>query len=193
MPFDTEILKDKIARIKQSYIDGQFADAMVVALNHGRALMKERVFTSNTDIEGNSFGNYIGAKHKAKLIKSSNRTQNKRNKVVAGQDLTAYQRKRLLKGRQIDHKDLDFEGTLRKAIELQAAEKESNYVAVLNFSTDKIAQIAHGQEAQISNIRNGLPGTTKGKGIKIFGFNETERQDVNDTGLELINEILKPK
>jgi hypothetical protein len=65
--------------------------------------------------------------------------------------------------------------------------------AVLQFNNIDAALIAKGQEAQITNIRNGRPGTTKGTGIKIFGLNVKEKQEVDEQGLLLIKQILKPK
>jgi hypothetical protein len=55
------------------------------------------------------------------------------------------------------------------------------------------AKIAKGQEAQISNIRGGGKGTTKGKGVKIFSLNDSEKETVVEQGAELIKQILKPK
>lgn len=202
MPFDTEILQDKINRIKIAFENGQFADELVSAINAGNGLMQQRVFTENKDIAGNGFGQYIGKKKgraaqdrdvfKA-LFSTTSKTDKKRIKANANEDLTSYQRKRANKGRQIAHKDLEFTGGLRRAIETQVGEKDGNMAAVLNFSTIEIAKIAHGQENQITNIRAGLKGTTKGKGIKIFSFNTSEKEIINEHALDGIAKILKPK
>ncbi len=190
MPFDLKILTDKIEGIKEAFDNGRFADALVASLNTGNGLMQQRIFQNNNDIEGNSFGQYIGRKRKARLQVSKNVTQNKRNKAIAGQDLTSYQRKRARAGRQIAKKDLEFTGGLRRTIETQV---ENENAAILQFNDNNAALIAKGQEAQITNIRNGGKGTTKGKGIKIFALNTTEKEQVNEQGLELIKQILKPK
>lgn len=188
--FDLSILKTKVEGLKEAYQDGRFGDALVGALNTGNGLMQQRVFTENQDVEGNSFGNYIGKKHKARFVPSTNKTQNKRNKAVFGQELTSYQIKRAKKGRQVLKKDLEFTGGLRRAIETQI---ENEKAAVLNFNNDEAAKIARGQEAQITNIRNGGKGTTKGTGVKIFTLNKSEKETVNEQGAELIKQILKPK
>lgn len=189
MSFDVTILQGRIEKIKTAFENGRFADALVGSLNTGNGLMQQRVFTQNVDVKGQSFGKYVGKKRKARLQVSSNRTQNKRNKAVAGLDLTAYQRKRALKGRQIEKKDLEFDGGLRRAIEIQTENEKS---VVLEFNNDLAAKIAKGQEQQIENIRSGKPGTTKGTGAtRIFTFDEKEREQVTEQGQELILQILK--
>ena len=84
-----------------------------------------------------------------------------------------------------------MEGSLRRSIETVV---ENEKAAIINFSNDESAAIAHGQEQQITNIRNGKPGITKGTGaIKIFNLDTKEREEVTEQGTILINEILKPK
>lgn len=188
--FDLNILKTKVDGLKEAYASGNFGDALVGALNTGNGLMQQRIFNQNKDVEGNDFGVYIGKKRKARLVTSSNKTQNKRNKAVFGKELTSYQIKRAKKGRQVAKKDLEFTGGLRRAIETQI---ENEKAAVLNFNNDDAAQIAKGQEAQITNIRNGGKGSVKGNGVKIFTLNNSEKETVNEQGKELITQILKPK
>lgn len=188
MPFDLTILTSKIEGIKQAFENGSFADALVGALNTGSGLMQQRIFSDNEDAAGQSFGMYIGKKTKTKLVKSKNKTQNKRNKAIAGQDLTSYQRKRAKAGRQVTKKDLEFTGGLRRAIETQI---ENENAVLLEFNNDEAAKIARGQEKQIANIRNGAKGTTKGNRVKIFTLNESEKEKVVEQGRELINQIIK--
>jgi hypothetical protein len=192
MPFDTTIMTKRIEGLKEAYENGRFGDALVGALNTGNGIMQQRVFQETQDVKGQSFGVYIGKKRKVKeLPATKNRTQAKRNKSVEGQELTSYQRKRALKGRQIAKKDLEFDGGLRRAIETQIENEKS---AVLEFNNDLAAKIATGQEQQIENIRNGKSGTTKGTGAtKIFALNESEKEKVVEQGSELIKQILKPK
>lgn len=199
MPFDLTILTNKIKGIKEAFENGKFGDALASALNYGNGLLQDRVIVQNQDINGNGFGKYIGSRKRKlqdrdvfrALFSTTSKTDRKRIKAGANLDLTAYQRKRVNKGRQIAKKDLEFTGGLRRTIETQVAEKEGDKIAVLNFSTDQVAKIAHGQENQITNIRNGSKGTTKGKGIKIFGFNQKEREQIDAQAVLLINEILK--
>lgn len=191
MPFDVSILSKKIQGLKDAFEQGSFGDALVGALNTGNGLLQQRVFTQNTDVEGQGFGIYIGKKRKVPLVISTNRTQNKRNKNIAGLSLTSYQRKRAAKGRQIAKKDLEFSGGLRRAIETQIADEKS---AVLQFNNDQAAKIAKGQEQQITNIRAGRKGLVKGEGaVKIFTLNQSEKETVIEQGAELIKQILKPK
>lgn len=192
MPFDLTILTKKIEGLKEAFENGKFGDALVGALNTGNGMMQQRIFQETQDVKGQSFGKYVGKKRKARVLPiTKNRTQNKRNKAIAGQDLTAYERKRALKGRQILKKDLEFSGGLRRAIETQI---EGEKAAVLEFNNDLAAKIAKGQEQQIENIRNGGSGTTKGTGAtKIFSLNDKEKETVVDQGSELIKQILKPK
>lgn len=189
--FDINILTKQIQAIKTAYENGRFADALIGALNTGNGAMQQRIFTENKDIKGQSFGEYVGKKRKVRKITSgSNRTQNKRNKAVAGLELTAYQRKRALKGRQIARKDLEFLGGLRRSIEIQVEDEKTVQLA---FNTELPAKIARGQEQQIENIRSGKPGTTKGTGAtRIFILDDKERQEVNEQGLELIQQIIRP-
>lgn len=188
--FDTTILAKKIQGLKEAFENGRFGDALVGALNTGNGMMQQRIFTQNKDIEGNDFGVYIGKKRKVRLEVSKNRTQNKRNKAIAGQELTSYQRKRAKAGRQISKKDLEFSGGTRRAIETKI---ENDKAAVIEFNNDQAAKIAKGQETQITNIRNGRKGTTKGTGVKIFTLNKVEKETVVEQGAELIKQILKPK
>lgn len=190
MSFDTTILQNKIDKIKDAFENGRFGDALVTAVNTGNGLMQQRVFGQNTDVAGQDFGKYIGKKRKVPLVRSSNKTQDKRNKAIAGLELTSYQRKRAAKGRQILKKDLEFEGGLRRAIETRV---EGETAAVIEFNNSEAAQIARGQENQITNIRAGLKGTTKGAGVRIFRLNPAEKEQVIGQGLELIKRILKPE
>jgi hypothetical protein len=188
--FDLTILKKKIDGLKEAYENGRFGDALIGAVNTGNGLLQQRVFTQNEDVEGNGFGQYIGTKRKVRTAPTTNRTQAKRNKAIEGKYLTAYQRKRAAKGRQILKKDEEFTGGVRRAIETQL---ENDKTAVIQFNNDQAAKIAKGQEAQITNIRNGGKGTTKGKGVKIFSLNKTEKETVVEQGKELIIQILKVK
>jgi hypothetical protein len=198
MSFDLNILKQKVDGLKEAYENGNFSDALIGALNTGNGLMQQRVFSQTEDIEGNSFGQYIGKKKKLSnrnlevslFFEARSKTNQKRIKANADLELTSYQRKRAHKGRQIAKKDLEFTGGLRRAIETQA---ENEKTAVIQFNNLEAAKIAKGQEAQITNIRSGGKGTTKGEGVKIFSLNNSEKETVIEQGAELITQILKPK
>jgi hypothetical protein len=198
MSFDVTILTKKIQGIKEAFENGRFADALVGALNTGNGLMQQRVFTETKDTKGQSFGQYVGKKSKQSdrsqvrsLFSTKSKTDKKRIKASAGQELTYYQRKRAQKGRQTAKKDLEFTGGLRRAIETQV---ENEKAAVLEFNNIDAALVAKGQEQQITNIRQGKPGTTKGTGAtRIFTLDDSEREQVTEQGAELIKQILKPK
>lgn len=185
MPFDLTILTKKVEGIKQAFETGRFADALFGALNSGSGLMQQRVFTRNQDVEGNSFGVYIGKKRQVNITKT------KKKRITGIQSLTTYEKKRVEHGRQIVKKDLEFTGALRLAIETQIENEKS---VALEFNNDEAAKVARGQEQQITNIRNGQKGTTKGSGaVKIFKLNKDEKEQVTEQGHELILQILKPK
>lgn len=197
--FDLNILKQKIDGLKEAYENGRFGDALIGAVNTGNGLMQQRIFTQNEDVEGNDFGKYIGKKQTSKqadrqtfraLFGTESKTDRKRIKASAELELTSYQRKRAHKGRQINKKDLEFSGGLRRAIETQL---ENDKTAILEFNNDQAVKVAKGQEAQITNIRNGGRGSVKGTGVKIFALNQTEKETVIEQGAELIKQILKPK
>lgn len=197
MPFDLNILNEKIKGIKGAFLNGRFADALAGAVNEGNGKMQQRVFQANEDVNGQGFGQYIGIKKKQSdrsqlrsLFSTTSKTDKKRIKKSAGLSLTSYQRKRAKAGRQVLKKDLEFTGALRRAIETQI---ENEKFAVLTFNNDEAAKIAKGQENQISNIRNGVTATTKGAGTKIFRLNKTEKEEVIEQGTELIKQILKRK
>jgi hypothetical protein len=128
MSFDITILTDKINGLKEAFSNGKFGDALIAALNTGNGLMQQRVFGTNTDTAGNSFGKYVGKKGSKRsqerevfkaLFSTDSKTDKKRIKSNANSDLTSYQRKRVNKGRQILKKDLEFYGGVRRAIETQ--------------------------------------------------------------------------
>ncbi len=193
MSFDTKILIDKVKLLKQKINEGAFADALVGGLNTGNALMQQRIFNRNVDIEGNGFGTYVGKQKYvtkgalAKSLKGATKTTRDRIRKSSLQKLTPYQRKRVNRGRQIIHKDLELEGELRRSIEIQKINERSVEV---RFNFDKAALVARGQENQITNIRNGLPGTTKGDGVKIFAFNDDEIKQTNEQVSLLVKQIL---
>lgn len=190
MPTNLSILAKKVQGLAEAMRTGDFSDALFTAMNEGNAFMQRRIFNENVDVQGNSFGVYIGPKHVARLTPTATPTARKRAKRIVGVPLTAHQRKRALLGRQIDHKDLRLLGTLQSSI--KTVIKDSRRVTI-EFENDQQSLIARGQENQITNIRNGQPGVTKGDGIKIFSLNEDERDHVVARATELILEILNRK
>lgn len=194
MAFDTKILVDKVKKLKEVVIKGDFSDALIASLNTGNALMQNRIFGDNVDVKGQTFGGYVGVRRKsprlvARLLRiTTSRTDRVRIKRNAPLSLTYYQRKRVNKGRQIVRKDLELYGSLRRAIEVEIINERS---AVVQFNDYHSAEIARGQENQITNLRNGQPGYTQGNGEKIFAFNENERDKSNEQVKLLISKIIK--
>lgn len=190
-----EIPLNGIDGIYKSLIEEGFGDIILAALNTGNGLMQQRIFRDNLDTKNNNFGSYIGEKknltdyQKQRLLSSTkSKTDLVRIKKNLNLSLTQYERKRVNKGRQIAKKDLEFTGDLRKSIEIQV---KSENEGVIEFRTEQAALIARGQENQITNIRNGIKGTTKGDGIKIFTLNESERLQVTEQVKLLIDEMFK--
>lgn len=175
---------------------GEFADALVSAINTGNGLMQQRVFTHGQDVEGNSFGGYVGKKttlgiESQRRLLSGARSTVQRNRIRrSNSPLTPYERKRVQAGRQIGYKDLEFNGELRRSIQVFIEDEKT---VILAFNNSESALIARGQEQQIENIRQGRPGTTQGTGATlIFAFSDDEQREVVDQGVELIvNQVLK--
>ncbi len=175
---------------------GQFADALVSAINTGNGLLQQRVFTRGEDTLGQSFGKYVGRRvpigiaSRERLIAGANTRVKKNRAAKSIQTLTPYERKRTLAGRQIAYKDLEFNGELRRSIQVFVEDEKS---VVLAFNNDESGLIARGQENQITNIRQGRPGTTNHPNpTPIFSFNDDEQNFVIDQGVTLIvDQILK--
>lgn len=189
MSFDTKILTQKIEGLKEAYENGRFADVLVAAVNTGNGLMQQRIFTANIDTQGNGFGTY-SKKDADVIVKNVKKKQSKITDFDLSYGLSPYEKKRRKHGRQILKKDLELFGGLRRAIETRV---EGERAAVLQFNNVEAAKIARGQENQITNIRLGGKGTTRGNGIKIFRLNQVEKEEVISQASELIKEILRPK
>jgi hypothetical protein len=189
-------IKKYLQGLAQIVESGDFADALVSAINTGNGLMQQRIFTRGEDAEGNSLGGYVGKKiplgiaSRERIIAGANTRVKKNRAAKSIQTLTPYQRKRTLSGRQIGYKDLEFNGELRRSIQVFVQNEAS---VVLAFNNDHSADVAHGQEQQIANIRQGRPGTTRNSNpVPIFSFSDDERDQVIDQGVTLIvDQILK--
>jgi hypothetical protein len=195
LSFDTTILTKYVKDLSRLVEGGGFADALVGAMNTGNGLMQQRIFTRNEDVEGQSFGVYIGRKaalgqfSQSRLLTLAKSATDRRRVRRAAVPLTPYQRKRVLRGRQVLRKDLELEGDLRRSIQVFV---ENDRTVVLAFNDDHQALIASGQEQQIHNIRQGRKGTTRGTGApKIFALNENEIDETKEQGVELVLQLLK--
>ncbi len=98
MAFDTKILIAKIENFRQIANEGRISDVFFAALNTGNALMQRRIFNENRDVEGNSFGGYVGKQKYvtksafAKSLVGASKTTRDRIKKSSQEKLTPYQR-----------------------------------------------------------------------------------------------------
>jgi hypothetical protein len=149
----------RLKLIRANIAAGVFSDALVAGLNAGMGAMKRRIFNQSLDALGASLGIYFSEQ---------------------------YERDRRREGRQVTRKDLEFEGTLRRAIEVIVV---NNLKAEIRITNADSAEIARFQEQQIYNLRNGLPANqANGSKVPIFELSELELQIVRDTTRELLRQ-----
>ena len=210
----SEVVK-KLERIKAAFSGGQrppgIDDAILSSLNSGMGLMKRRIFNNGEDALGNKLGNYHGSKTKVTEKKFSKtrysifgpsvsidqegerlrKTQRKNLKgsVASGSDLTEYEKYRMSRGRQIQYKDMELEGSLRRNIEVV---KEENGRVVIAITNPENAKIAAYQEQQVGNIRAGAhPIKGSAEPAKIFILSREEFEMVSVEGKRAISQVVK--
>lgn len=181
-----------------------FSDAMFSALNSGMGKMKFRIFNKGEDAEGNSLGEYTGRKteitkgilsapsvdeFEEKDRKKRKRNLNRARKSTPDETYTEYEKFRLSKGRQIDYKDLELEGSLRRSIETI---KDDNKQVVIAITNEETAKISGYQEQQIGNIRAGQNAKTgTATPAKIFEFSQDEFEQVEAEAEEAIGQVIE--
>ena len=149
----------RLKLIRANIATGVFSDALAAGLNAGMGLMKRRIFNQSLAADGSTLGGY---------------------------ESEDYSRKRQRSGRQVGRKDLEFDGTLRRAIEVVTV---NNTKAQIRITNPDSADIAFYQEQQIYNLRNGLPANSESGGkVPIFQLNTDERDVVKTTTRELLNQ-----
>lgn len=152
--------KEVLARLKlirATIASGVFSDSLVAGLNAAMALMKRRVFNQSLDALGESLGPYYSEQ---------------------------YERDRRRKGRQVAKKDLEFQGTLRRSIEVVAV---NNGRAEIRFTSQDSADIGRWQEQQIYNLRTGRPANEASGGrVPIFELSDDEAEVGRTTTRELL-------
>lgn len=149
----------RLGILRAQIASGVFSDALVAGLNAGMGLMKRRIFNQRQDAEGFTLGPYISSQ---------------------------YRRKRTKAGRQVDRKDLEYDGDLRRTIEVVSVNNTKAHIRITNPEN---AQIAVYQEIQIANIRAGRPANAGGsERVPIFTLNETEQAIMRSTTIELIRQ-----
>lgn len=183
-----------------------FSDAIFGALNAGMGLMKRRIFTNGEDAQGQPLGDYHGGetrltgKRLSIIQEDSDREKERKklkrvvNRIVKNspdEKYTEYEKERIIHGRQIDKKDLEFTGSLRKSIEAVKKDPSTVVIAIINEDDAKIARY---QEQQIGNIRAGQ-NANKGTAepAPIFILSQAEFDQVSTEGNRLIKEVIKNK
>lgn len=154
---NTKEILARLALIRANIAAGVFSDALVAGLNAGMGVMKRRIFNQSLDAGGLSLGPYFSDQ---------------------------YERERQAKGRQIGRKDLEFDGTLRRAIEVVTV---NNTKAEIRITNEESAKIARYQEQQIFNLRNGLPANQASGGkVPIFELDADELDIVKTVTRDLL-------
>lgn len=156
----TEVLA-RLKLIRATIASGVFSDALVAGLNAGMAVMKRRIFNQSLDAAGQSLGPYFSEQ---------------------------YERDRRRAGRQVTKKDLEFNGTLRREIQVVTINNTKAECRIIN---DTSADIARYQEQQIYNLRTGRPANEASGGrVPIFEFNEVEQDIARSTTQQLLAQKL---
>lgn len=184
---------------------GDIQDVIAAAVNTGRGVMIKRIFNDHQDANGQSLGNYTGNKSKLTTrkyavrgddpedayVKKQLKKLKKKVDKLKDQDLTEYEKTRLLAGRQVSEKDLEFSGSLRKSIETVRKEGAKVVVEIVNPEN---AKIARWQEKQIGNIR-AKQDVRKGgaKPARIFSFSQGEYETIRKQGKYLIGQVIIKK
>lgn len=199
MPIQSNIpeIIEKLERAKAGLINNpDISDAILSAINAGMGKMKFRIFDKGLDAEGNSLGNYHGNKTrvtKKKLSIASDDEFDERDRKKAKRKLnrliksnpdatyTEYEKFRLSKSLQIEYKDLEVEGSLRRSIQTTKVDNNKVVIAITNEETAKIAGY---QEVQVGKIR----GTGD---AKIFSISESEYEQIREEGNEAIRQVIQ--
>lgn len=138
----------QLQKVAQTDID--VSEAFLVGVNAAKGLMQNRIFNKGMDAAGKPFGKYKG-KASNSLSKAQEKRLFKDEKTKARnlgtQGLfTPYELKRVMAGRQIVYKDLEFAGDLRRGI---LTIKDGPRKVVCAIPNEKLYLIAKGQEQQL--------------------------------------------
>lgn len=156
---NTKELLARLAIIRAQIAAGGFSDALVGGLNAAMGIMKRRIFNQSLDANGQSLGPYYSEQ---------------------------YARDRRRAGRQTTKKDLENQGSLRRAIEIVTV---NNTKAEIRITDPDSADIARWQEQQVYNLRTGRPANEASGGrVPIFELSDTERDILRTTTQELLRQ-----
>jgi hypothetical protein len=190
-------LIDKFKTLSEQAAEIDFSAALLLGAKASMAQMNYRIFNTGKDMDGRPFGEYTGRKFKTssrrfgyldedpldKSVKKKLDAQKKRYEKNASdtgrEDFTEYEKKRLTAGRQIQYKDLEFTGDLRRSIDVV---KVSNTAVEVVFKDEENANKAEYQEVQVGEIRGG------GK-APIFGQSDSEKELMDENIFEGLNQI----
>lgn len=178
-----------------------FGEAMASAVNTARGKMDNRIFNQSRDANGESLGKYIGktthaTKRKYRILKYGDVDEvvkkkkalrkNLKEDINADYRYTEYEKQRVAHGRQINQKDLEFSGSLRRSIETVKGENKAQII----ITNPENAKIASYQERQIGNIRS--TGFAKGSAAPapIFRLSKEEYESVKEQGRILIKQVI---
>jgi hypothetical protein len=145
------VLIKKFQRLAEEAKTIDATAALEQGLNSGRAAMNNRIFDKGLDADNITLGKYT----------------------------KAYAKKRVKANRFIDKKDLEFTGSLRRAI-ITAAFGENKAGVFINNQREK--EIAQYQEEQV--------GSKRGSGrVKIFGISKAEKEFVKEQTQKALNQL----
>lgn len=199
-------IKDKILQLEGIVAAGQqidLTDSLRAGVNDARAAMLFRIFNTGTDSNGDSLGKYIGRTSRVtnkkftstredifdsetkKLLKAKRKRLTTHSQFNADLAYTPYEKERLSEGRQIGYKDLQFYGSLKKAI-ITANDGVNKVVCVINSAEE--AKIAVYQEQQIASIRATGFGNHSAGRAEIFTLSEKETTILKEVAAEALKQ-----
>lgn len=165
-------LVERFKLMKKELQSVDLSDALVVGVNAGMALMKNRIFNQGLDAGGVSLGSYAGPKKKVSKKQFEGRDTDFLFGNTNTPKLSQYEKKRVGKGRQIRYKDLEFYGTLRRGI---VVIKETSTRVVMAIPNENLYVIAKAQEEYIN--------------APIFRPSDEERELVRTNVIAAVNQI----
>lgn len=172
-------LLEKFKKAAEESQNIDYGEALLVGVNAGMGLMKNRIFNQGQDKFGVSLGKYVGKKTG---VKAGNKIRKLRiaKELNFDDGLTDYEKERLRDGRQIGYKDLELTGDLRRGVVIG---QESNVRVICWIPNDFLFTIAKYQEEQIASIRGDADPA------QIFALSDDEKKAVEENTKEAIKQI----
>lgn len=156
---NTKELLARLKLIRALIASGVFSDALAAGLNAAMGVMKRRIFNQSLSALGTTLGPYFSEQ---------------------------YERDRVREGRQINRKDLEMTGSLRRSIEVVTVNNNRAEIRITNpIDADK----ARKQEVQIFNLLNNLPyDADSGQFLPIFELSPDEADIARTMTAELLGQ-----